>query len=398
MSPHYVLRVGAPLQQRTLVAESGVYELEGSPAALRHGRRLIAEPGAYALTGMPAGLRRGYRLNAESGLYTLSGSAVTLGYSGAAAELVADVRWQTGTLLDGAGSNNTASSDILRDAGNALKAGDAIGTHNCSSTHGWWNYLAVTPPDYATWLDSALYPYTSSNIFWHQRQRRGCGHCVFSSLFPVPEGGEVWAWTYDEIRVGTGNIADYTGNHPHCLFPIGQIEAVHGGWSRQDQYTNATMVDRILYYTEGIATPQFIPKAQQSGDNPIPTLGYTWYRKYNMMAWDSATEFRAYKRIARLPAEGGAILADTDDWYQQDGSGVRLTDHYALGNRSTRHPTSADTSNITDLSFGNGQGANAEAGNTWDTYGDTLPLRIGVAGFRAGLMADESAFLEGIAA
>lgn len=323
-------------------------------------------------------------------------SASTLVEGGADGELLADVRWQTGTLLDGAGSNNTASSNILRDADNSLKAGDAIGNHNCSSSNGWWNYLAVTPPDYDTWLDEALYPY-DSNVYWHQRHRRGCGHCVFSNLFPVPEGGEFWAWTYDEVRTGS-NVEDYDGDHPHCNWPGsingGVIEVVHGGWSRQDQYTNGGAIPSFLAYTNlGGATPVFIPKTQQSGDNPIPVVGYTWYRHQTIMAWESATEFRFLKKISRIPADGGAVLCNPQDWYQRDGGGTRLTSQYALSNFSTRNASSGGASHISYITLGNGQGADA---TTWATYGDTQPMRIGVAGFRAALVGSDSAFLAGL--
>lgn len=300
-------------------------------------------------------------------------------------DFLADVRWQTGTVAFGAGET-TETSDILRDANNAIKAGDAIGNHNCSGT--WSDYLSVSVPD-ASWLGGVNYPY-DSNIYIHDRAVAGCGHCVFSNLFPLYVDTPIyWGFTYDEIAVGTGS---YRGDHPHCFHPFSSpgtraLEGVHGGWDNMGSYSNCGRNAQISIECPSFgAVATFLGKTSINGSR-IELVGSKWFRHQVIVGWNSTTQFQIHKRILEIPADGGDLIIDVGNWFQRDNGGAQLLGWYnaSSSNRSTRSASTVNVNQIRDITFGNGQSGQGSG-----------TMLVGVAGFRAKMVTSFTDWVPGL--
>jgi hypothetical protein len=254
--------------------------------------------------------------------------------------ILADLDWTTGTgtslavLQDDDNPNN--GNAYAQGSGGPVAAGEAAA----------WGC-----PTHMSVVDGASVGLPSgfgNALTW--QMLAGCGHVQFPHIFPLPQDGEDQYWACRAYyRNDTGQTE--TEQHPHCLWPVGNIEGVHclidaqsggnGNWSPRWRVSpGATFPFGLRPF---------------SGTNVIWLQRDLWYRYEWIMHWRNATQFRAYLRL--YDADDVTLLADENNYAHTDVPSLSLASWYAASpdNWFVREASSLDVNNIRTLSFGNGQ-------------------------------------------
>jgi hypothetical protein len=209
----------------------------------------------------------------------------------------------------------------------------------------WENVLAVVPGGPLGW--------TSTPNVLRVQSNNGCGHVEFEDLFPLPTAQEqFWAVRY-YVMNGVGQTD--TKMHPHCLWPVGAIEAVHTGIEAisggdGDWFHRASWGAGGYNHPAGSGGPNFPWYPHDGAGRRRLTAGY-WFRYEFILHWLDETRYRVYPRLYDVD---GTLLNDHTSWRHSDGAGT-FAEYYAAGNSFTRSASSDGADHIRTLSFGMGQ-------------------------------------------
>ena len=180
----------------------------------------------------------------------------------------------------------------------------------------------------------------------------GCSHVQFPHIFPLPVNGEDQFWACRAYyRNDTGQTD--SEQHPHCFWPVGEIEAVHCSIAAQGG-GNGNWTPNANFMGEMPDSPMPFGTFPKSGASVIYLTRDLWYRYEWIMHWRSATEFRVYPRL--YDSDDTTLLADYTNYCHTDTT-ESLEDWYNADpdNWFTRRASSTNVNNFRTLSFGNGQ-------------------------------------------
>lgn len=248
---------------------------------------------------------------------------------GPRSSVLLSVDWTTAT-------GNTESA--VRDGTKA--AAITGGNRNCVSS--WASVLSV--------VDGSGVGAPSGNAL-RIRSVAGCGHVAFENVFPAPTASEqFWRVRYYAMN-GTGQTD--TKQHPHCHWPVGNIEIVHMGIDNQG---GSTWSPRFIANGGQFDTDFPFGIVPKPNNVRLVIQPDVWVRYEYVLHWLNATQCRVYPSIYNA---AGTLLAGPSDWRHTDTSQT-VTDWYraSAANVIERHP-SGDTDNIRTVSFGMGQDGSA---------------------------------------